>query len=150
MNFEEYIQKMKQHYKIVKVDDNSYMLHKDKKTLLLTPLNMYTMDEISNKLDLLYPAVEKKPVEFAKIKGECSKKIGSFGYVGEDDLNPAIGRKFHRQKRGAIFNPKDFLEEEESDKGIDKTDIFPLKNKKDPDPDHFKPQGGDDDNPFLY
>jgi hypothetical protein len=129
MIFSEYINKLKKSYTLTRVNDTEYILHKDKKTLRITPLEMYSEEEINIKLRELYPSfvVEEK-----------------YSHLGEDDLHPPVGRRPGKPK-GSIFSPED-LEETM----ISKSEIFPLKKKKDPDDDHFKKDGGDDDNMFMY
>ncbi|WUR04003.1 proteasome inhibitor PI31L [Vairimorpha necatrix] len=147
MDFQDYIQSLKKDFKLVKINDHTYILHKNKKTLELTPDKMYNIQEINDILNVSYPDISYDR-NLEDLGSKNKGILNGFGNVGEDDLHPQIGRR-KGKKKGAIFSPEEFKEEEDSD-GIDKTDIFPLKKKRDPDSDHFKKTGGDDDNPFLY
>ncbi|KAK6090710.1 hypothetical protein P3W45_000433 [Vairimorpha bombi] len=145
MIFSEYINKLKKSYTLTRVNDTEYILHKDKKTLRITPLEMYSEEEINIKLRELYPSfvVEEK---YSHLGEEKHSHLGEekYSHLGEDDLHPPVGRRPGKPK-GSIFSPED-LEETM----ISKSEIFPLKKKKDPDDDHFKKDGGDDDNMFMY
>jgi hypothetical protein len=85
-----------------------------------------------------------------------------FGGIGEDDLHPKINRDHSltgrkRQVKGMvpspdeIFTPSQKEESDEENPFIKKDAVSPLKGKKEPDPDHFKKPGDEDDpNKFMY
>lgn len=160
MKFQDYIQSLSS-FKLKKISDNEYILIDGKKTLTLTPDNMYSEQEIHKILtkDDFHPCdlsfqkqikdkkssiddyLKPRDMTFDPFKAKDDQD-GPVFLVGQDDLHPSIGR-FPRKPKGSIFKPEDLFCD------INKSDIYPNK-KTDPDNDNLEKKGGDDSNPFLY
>lgn len=138
MKFQDYIQSLS-NFNLKKITENKYILIENKKTLILTPDNMHSEEEIR---DLLKKDDFDPNIKTSVLYNHESKTSSSLFSVGDDDLHPPIG-KFSRKPKGSKFNPEDLVCD------IKKSDIYPNK-KSDPDNDNLEKKGGDDKNPFLY